>query len=57
MRLWKIALIVLAFGVFGAVQGVSHEMDSLWARVLIPGIVAGGLAGAVSWILGRGVKR
>ena len=57
MRLWTIALIALACGVFGAVQGVSHELESIWARVLIPGIAAGGLAATVSWILGRGVKR
>jgi len=56
MRLWTIALIALAGGVFGAVQGVSRELDGIWARVLIPGIAAGVLAGTVSWILGQKVR-
>jgi hypothetical protein len=55
-RLPSIALIALAGGIFGCVQGISHELASVWARVLLPGIAAGCLAGAVSWILGRKEK-
>ena len=56
MRLPEIAFLVLAAAVFGCLWAVRHDVDSVLARIFVAAIAAGGFAGAVSWIMGRGVK-
>jgi hypothetical protein len=49
----RIAVGALAGALFGCVLEVSRNLESGWARILLPAAAAGTLAMAVTWLIGR----
>jgi hypothetical protein len=49
----RIALGALIGATFGCVLEISRNLETAWARILLPAVAAGGLAIAVTWLLGR----